>query len=199
MVRRGDRKEKAAIVFEGNWIYGYLQTDFPSVRFSVNLMVRGKARGNLGFNVAYSIGKDSSNKKAAWRLLRFLAGKQGQAVWVKNSGYLPGRSDVTAPAGRANFLREAPYAALAVREGLPARARLRREGARGDVQRRPVGRTDARRHQPRDAGRDRQKQVTLRRGSDPGALTSGVARLDQEGAVAVDVGVVRLPASAVRG
>ncbi len=104
-------KEKAAIVFEGNWIYGYLQKDFPSVRFAVYPMVRtAKGRGNLGFTASYSIGKDSPNKKGAWRLLRFLVGKQGQAVWVKNSGYLPGRSDVTAPPGRANFLREAPYA-----------------------------------------------------------------------------------------
>ena len=103
-------KEKAAIVFEGNWIYGYLQKDFPSVRFTVNPMVRGKARGNLGFTVSYSIGKESQNKKAAWQLLRFLVGKQGQSVWVKNSGFLPSRNDVTPPAGRANFLREAPSA-----------------------------------------------------------------------------------------
>ena len=89
-------------------------------------MVRGKARGNLGFNVAYSIGKDSSNKKAAWRLLRSSLGSR-QAVWVKNSG-LPARTQRRhCAAGRANFLREAPYAALAVREGLPARARLRRK------------------------------------------------------------------------
>jgi multiple sugar transport system substrate-binding protein len=101
-------KEKAAIAFEGNWIYGYLQKDFPSVRFAVYPMVRNTARGNLGFTVSYSIGKDSSNKKAAWRLLRFLVGKQGQSVWVKNSGFLSSRSDVTAPPGRANFLREAP-------------------------------------------------------------------------------------------
>ena len=103
-------KEKAAIVFEGNWIYGYLQKDFPSVRFAVYPMVRtAKGRGNLGFTVSYSMGKDSPNKKAAWQLLRFLVGKQGQSVWVKNSGYLPGRNDVTAPPGRANFLREAPF------------------------------------------------------------------------------------------
>lgn len=103
-------KEKAAIVFEGNWVYGYLQKDFPTVRFGINPMVRAKARGNLGFTASYSIGKNSPNKAAAWRLLRFLVGKQGQSVWAKNSGFLPSRSDVNAPAGRANFLREAPYA-----------------------------------------------------------------------------------------
>jgi multiple sugar transport system substrate-binding protein len=103
-------KEKAAIAFEGNWIYGYLQKDFPNVRFGVYPMVRNKAQGNLSFTVSYSIGKASSNKKAAWRLLRFLVGKQGQAVWTKNSGFLPSRSDVAPAAGRANFVRQAPYA-----------------------------------------------------------------------------------------
>ena len=103
-------KEKAAIVFEGNWIYSYLRKDFPGVRFAVYPMVRNASRGNLSFTVSYSIGKQSKNKKAAWRLLRFLVGKQGQTTWTKNSGFLPSRNDVAAPAGRKNFVKEAPYA-----------------------------------------------------------------------------------------
>jgi multiple sugar transport system substrate-binding protein len=99
---------KAAFVFEGNWIYSFLQKDYPNVKFAVYPMLRNKARGNLAFTVSYSIGKESDNKQAAWRLLRFLVGKQGQTVWTKNSGFLPSRSDVTAPPGRATFLREAP-------------------------------------------------------------------------------------------
>jgi multiple sugar transport system substrate-binding protein len=102
-------KEKAAIVFEGNWIYGYLQKDFPSVRFGVYPMLKNRAQGNLGFTVSYSIGKASTKKQAAWRLLRFLVGKQGQKVWTKNSGFLPSRDDVAPAAGRANFVRQAPY------------------------------------------------------------------------------------------
>ena len=103
-------KEKSAIAFEGNWIYGYLQKDFPSVRFTVFPMVRNASRGNLSFTVSYSIGKQSQNKQAAWRLLRFLVGKPGQTIWTKNSGFLPSRSDVAAPTGRRNFVREAPFA-----------------------------------------------------------------------------------------
>jgi multiple sugar transport system substrate-binding protein len=103
-------KEKAAIAFEGNWIYGYLQKDFPNVRFGVYPMIRNKAQGNLQFTVSWSIGKDSRNKQAAWRLLRFLVGKQGGTIWTKHSGYLPSRSDVAPAAGRANFVRQAPYA-----------------------------------------------------------------------------------------
>jgi len=103
-------KEKAAIIFEGNWVYGFMKKDFPNVRFAVYPMIRNKQRGNLSFTVSYSIGKQSRNKQAAWRLLRFLVGRNGQVVWTRNSGFLPSRSDVRAPAGRANFVREAPFA-----------------------------------------------------------------------------------------
>jgi multiple sugar transport system substrate-binding protein len=103
-------KEKAAIIFEGNWVYGFMQKDFPSVRFAVQPMIRNKINGNLSFTVSYSIGKQSRNKQAAWRLLRFLVGRNGQLVWTRNSGFLPSRSDVRPPAGRANFVKAAPYA-----------------------------------------------------------------------------------------
>jgi multiple sugar transport system substrate-binding protein len=103
-------KEKAAIIFEGNWVYGFMKKDFPNVRFAVYPMIKNKQRGNLSFTVSYSIGKASKNKAAAWRLLRFLVGRNGQLVWTRNSGFLPSRADVKAPAGRANFVKEAPYA-----------------------------------------------------------------------------------------
>src|SRR5215213_1351675 len=103
-------KEKAAVIFEGNWVYGFMKADFPSVKFTVYPMLRNKAHGNLGFTAAYAMGKASKKKAAAWRLLRFLVGKNGQVVWSRNSGFLPSRSDVKAPAGRTNFVKEASYA-----------------------------------------------------------------------------------------
>ena len=105
-----------------------MQKDFPSVGFRVYPMIRNKARGNLSFTVSYSIGKASKNKAAAWRLLRFLVGRNGQAVWSKNSGFLPSRSDVKAAAGpgavRAGGARGA---AVAVHQGLRPGVRPRRK------------------------------------------------------------------------
>jgi multiple sugar transport system substrate-binding protein len=103
-------KEKAAVIFEGNWVYSYMQKDFPSVRFRVDPMLRARQRGNLSFTVSYSMSRFSRNKQAAWTLLRFLTGKNGQRVWSRNSGFLPSRNDVSPPSGRANFIREAPAA-----------------------------------------------------------------------------------------
>jgi multiple sugar transport system substrate-binding protein len=103
-------KEKAAIIFEGNWVYGYMQKDFPNVRFRVDPMIRNRQRGNLSFTVSYSMSKFSRNKAAGWRLIRFLTGPNGQRVWTRNSGFLPARSDVRPPTGRANFISEASAA-----------------------------------------------------------------------------------------
>ena len=102
-------KEKAALIFEGNWVPDYMRENFPNVRFAVYPMVRNKARGNLGFTVSYSIGKFSRNKPAAWRLVRFLVGTRGMSIWVQNVGYLPSRRDVRPKAGRGIFLNEAPH------------------------------------------------------------------------------------------
>jgi multiple sugar transport system substrate-binding protein len=102
-------KEKAAIVIEGNWIIGFMNDDYPSVRFTVWPMVRNKQQGNLGFTVAYAIGKDSRNKQQAWRLLRFLVGKQGMGIWTRGGIALPSRRDVRVPTGRANLARAAPF------------------------------------------------------------------------------------------
>jgi multiple sugar transport system substrate-binding protein len=103
-------KEKAAIIFEGNWVVGYMHDTFPNVGYTISPLPKGKVRGNLGFTVSYSIGKDSPNKKDAWTLLSYLVGKQGMHLWTQQGIALPSRSDVPVPAGRGPFLKQAGYA-----------------------------------------------------------------------------------------
>jgi multiple sugar transport system substrate-binding protein len=73
-------------------------------------MVSQKTGGNLAFTVSYSLAKDSKHKQAAWTLLSWLTGKQGQKLWVSKGLALPSRSDVAAIGGRQNFLAAAKYA-----------------------------------------------------------------------------------------
>src|SRR6187551_3106191 len=73
-------KEKAAIIFEGNWVMPFMAEQFPSVKYRVNRMIRNKTRGNLGFTVSYSMSRFSTHKKAAWKLLSFLTGKTGMRI-----------------------------------------------------------------------------------------------------------------------
>jgi multiple sugar transport system substrate-binding protein len=103
-------KEKAAIIFEGNWVIPTMTNDFSNVRYTNNPMIRNKAQGNLAFTVSYSMAKDSKNKAAAWTLLTYLTGKEGMTTWVSKGLALPSRSDVKPVAGRQAFLQAAANA-----------------------------------------------------------------------------------------
>ncbi len=103
-------KEKAAIIFEGNWLLPYMKSTFPTVHYGVAPMVKGKVNGNLGFTVSYSLAKDSKNKQAAWTLLSWLTGKKGMTLWMSKGLALPSRSDVKAIGGRKPFLAAGPFA-----------------------------------------------------------------------------------------
>jgi multiple sugar transport system substrate-binding protein len=103
-------KQKAAIAFEGNWLLPFMSSTYPNTRYGVFPMVSQKTGGNLAFTVSYSLAKDSKHKQAAWTLLSWLTGKQGQKLWVSKGLALPSRSDVAAIGGRQNFLAAAKYA-----------------------------------------------------------------------------------------
>jgi multiple sugar transport system substrate-binding protein len=103
-------KEKAAIVFEGNWLIPYMTDTFPDVRYTLSRMTRGKQEGNLAFTVSYSMARDSKNKEAAWQLLRYLVGQPGMKTWTSKGLALPSRSDVKPAAGRAPLIAAAPSA-----------------------------------------------------------------------------------------
>jgi multiple sugar transport system substrate-binding protein len=103
-------KEKAAIVFEGNWALPYMTDTFPTVKYQTYAMPKGSTVGTLAFTVSYSMAKDSKNKPAAWTLLSYLTSKQGMAQWTDQGLALPSRSDVPPAAGRTVLTKEAPYA-----------------------------------------------------------------------------------------
>jgi multiple sugar transport system substrate-binding protein len=97
-------REKAAIAFEGNWIFPTMAT-FPNTKFTTAPLPMGKKRGNLAFTVSYSMAKDSKNKPAAWVLLKYLVGRQGMQQWVSLGLALPTRKDVHAVKGRGAFTK----------------------------------------------------------------------------------------------
>jgi multiple sugar transport system substrate-binding protein len=98
-------KGKVAIAFEGNWMLGYLKDTFPSLRYTLAPMPKGKTRGNLAFTVSYAMAKDSKNKAAAWTLLSYLTGRTGMKKWTSLGFALPARSDVKAVPGRGAFVK----------------------------------------------------------------------------------------------
>jgi multiple sugar transport system substrate-binding protein len=100
-------KGQASMIFEGNWLWSFMKETYPNTPFRVWPMIRNKSQGNLGFTASYSIAKDSKHKAEAFKALAYLTGKAGMGVWTRNVGFLPSRTDVKAPTGRAIFLKEA--------------------------------------------------------------------------------------------
>jgi multiple sugar transport system substrate-binding protein len=101
----------AAIAFEGNWLLPYMKSTFPNTPYTVHPMVKGKKQGNLAFTVSWSIAKSNPNKAAAWKVLSWLVGKQGEKIWMSKGLALSPRSDVPSKTvGRGPFLKAAPYA-----------------------------------------------------------------------------------------
>jgi multiple sugar transport system substrate-binding protein len=103
-------KQKAAIIFEGNWLFPFMASTFPETHFVTEQMIMNKTHGNLAFTVSYSMAKDSQNKDAAWQLLRYLVSKPGMKTWTSKGLALPSRKDVPPVAGRTAFLNDASAA-----------------------------------------------------------------------------------------
>jgi multiple sugar transport system substrate-binding protein len=87
-----------------------MQDTFANLGYTISPLPKGKANGNLGFTVSYSIGKNTKNKNAAWTLLSYLVGPKGMHLWTQQGIALPSRKDVPVPAGRSAFLKQAGYA-----------------------------------------------------------------------------------------
>jgi multiple sugar transport system substrate-binding protein len=102
-------EQKAAIVFQGNWLLPFMSTTYPHVKYAIFQMIRQATGGNLAFTVSYSMAKDAKNKDAAWTLLSWLTSQQGQALWTSKGLALPTRTDVKVTGPRSNFIVAAPF------------------------------------------------------------------------------------------
>jgi multiple sugar transport system substrate-binding protein len=100
----------AAIIFEGNWLLPYMSSTYPSTHYSIAPMIKGKTNGNLAFTVSWSMAKQAANKPAAWTVLSWLVGKQGEKLWMSKGLALSPRKDVKSIGGRGPFLKAAPFA-----------------------------------------------------------------------------------------
>jgi multiple sugar transport system substrate-binding protein len=103
-------QQKAAIVFQGNWLLPFMSSTYPNVKYTIFPMIRQITGGNLAFTVSYSMARDAKNKAAAWTLLSWLTSQAGQTLWTSKGLALPTRTDVKVTGPRANFMVAAPFA-----------------------------------------------------------------------------------------
>src|SRR5262249_41872370 len=97
-------QQKAAIVFQGNWLLPFMSSTYPQVKYTIYPMIRQVTGGNLAFTVSYSMARDAKDKDAAWTLLSWLASQAGQALWTSKGLALPTRTDVPVTGPRQNFM-----------------------------------------------------------------------------------------------
>jgi multiple sugar transport system substrate-binding protein len=84
----------ASIVFEGNWMFPFLETNAPDLEYGVAEPPAGAQKGTPAFTVAYSIFNGTENPDAAWALVRYMTGPDGMATWTSLGLAMPSRPDL---------------------------------------------------------------------------------------------------------
>lgn len=100
----------AQIVFEGNWMFPFLNTNAPDKEYGVAEPPAGAQKGTPAFTVAYSIFDGTPNPDAAWALVRYMTGPDGMATWTSLGLAMPSRPDL-ADQWLEEFPEREPYIA----------------------------------------------------------------------------------------
>ena len=104
-------KGLSAIAFEGGWLKGAMDNDFPDTNWAFAEMPAGSAgKATISYTAAYAINPDSENKDAAWVLMQYLTGPDGMQIWTEGGIAIPSRSDVPVPAGFEVIVAGGDYA-----------------------------------------------------------------------------------------
>jgi multiple sugar transport system substrate-binding protein len=104
-------KGDAAFAFEGGWLYGYMNDQFPETKWAFAEMPTGSSgqKVTISYTAAYGIGVDSANKDQGWAVLDYLTSPAGMAVWTGGGIAVPSRSDVPVPQGFDVIVKGAEY------------------------------------------------------------------------------------------
>jgi multiple sugar transport system substrate-binding protein len=88
-------KGKAAIAFEGNWIKGAMQSDYPNVKYTVNAMPAGpKGQGTLSFTQCWGISAKTKYADQAIKFVEAMTSGNQQLSFAKAFGVMPSRQSV---------------------------------------------------------------------------------------------------------
>lgn len=85
---------KAAIMEEGNWVYGTLKADYSDINFGVKEMPSyNGTQYSMSYTVGYGIYALSENKDMASAWIKYVTSVDGLTIWCGGAGCLPPRSD----------------------------------------------------------------------------------------------------------
>ncbi len=84
----------ASIIYEGNWVFPFLETNAPDKEYGIAELPAGEQKGTAAFTVAYSIFNQTQNADAAWALVRYMTGPDGMSTWTSLGLAMPSRPDL---------------------------------------------------------------------------------------------------------
>lgn len=85
----------APVVFEGNWVFPFLELNAPDRTYAVAELPAGPAgRGTPAFTNSYSIFAGSKNPDAAWVFVSYMTGYEAARKHLDSGLAIPARSDL---------------------------------------------------------------------------------------------------------
>ena len=104
-------KGLGSIVFEGNWVFPFLEENAPDLDFGIAEMPEGPAgKATLAFTVSFSAFVDTQAPDAAWTVISYLTGAEGMSTWTSLGLAMPSRRDLSA-AWLEQFPKREPFIA----------------------------------------------------------------------------------------
>ena len=85
---------QVAMVFSGAWMIPYLEESYPSITYGVSEVPEGKTKSTVAFTVGNVIPKQTKKLDEAWKLLKYMSGKEGMRIWTRSKIALPTRKSV---------------------------------------------------------------------------------------------------------
>jgi multiple sugar transport system substrate-binding protein len=101
----GDAMAKglADIVFEGNWVFPFLQANAPDLQYAIAEMPEGPGgKATLAFTVSFSAFSGTQQPEASWKVINYLTGAEGMGKWTSLGLAMPSRTGL-ADAWRQEF------------------------------------------------------------------------------------------------
>jgi len=85
-------KGLASIVFEGNWVFPFLQENAPDLQFGISELPNGPSKkSTLAFTVSFSAFAGTKSPDAAWAVINYLTGPEGMGKWTSLGLAMPSR------------------------------------------------------------------------------------------------------------
>lgn len=103
--------QKTALMLEGNWVKGELETNYPDVKFGTkeNFTLNGEKTSTL-FTVGWGINSATENVDASYAFIEFMNSSENQKTRYETAGTLPPTKTVTSELGILEDPILAPHA-----------------------------------------------------------------------------------------